>query len=405
MKQKYIKVFILLWMVAILLLFLYSNKLTKEVSYAVENQETQKRNTYTEPNAIFPDVETIIEQNTKEGTSRRQEIVKEEMDLEYITKYQTNPDLPKDTIRVIQEGNVGSMQKIIQKEYIEDELVKEEQIGTVVLKPAIPKMVEIGTGNRKKAQSIKVGDTVYVTSELLSIREKPEETAEKIITLSKNDAVTVIELGDTFYQVAYQNFVGYAQKDCFTLEKEMDQEQEEYSWQGSKTAQELLQNLSKDMPLNQPSGLSIEQFQEILTDSRDTNNVFAENAEYFYYIEQEYHINGVFVAAVAIHESGWGTSALSQRTKNLFGYGAYDRNPGENAYTFDTYAESIDLLARVFSKYYINPKGTSIYGGETAVASHYYGSTVEAVNTDYASDKGWANKVYQIMSNLYHKLS
>lgn len=405
MKQKYIKVFILLWMVAILLLFLYSNKLTKEVSYAVENQEMQKRNTYTEPNAIFPDVETIIEQNTKEGTSRRQEIVKEEMDLEYITKYQTNPDLPKDTIRVIQEGNVGSMQKIIQKEYIEDELVKEEQIGTVVLKPAIPKMVEIGTGNRKKAQSIKVGDTVYVTSELLSIREKPEETAEKIITLSKNDAVTVTELGDTFYQVAYQNFVGYAQKDCFTLEKEMDQEQEEYSGQGSKTAQELLQNLSKDMPLNQPSGLSIEQFQEILTDSRDTNNVFAENAEYFYYIEQEYHINGVFVAAVAIHESGWGTSALSQRTKNLFGYGAYDRNPGENAYTFDTYAESIDLLARVFSKYYINPKGTSIYGGETAVASHYYGSTVEAVNTDYASDKGWANKVYQIMSNLYHKLS
>ena len=392
MKQKYIKVFILLWMVAILLLFLYSNKLTKEVSYAVENHEMQKRNTYTEPNAIFPDVETIIEQNTKEGTSRRQEIVKEEMDLEYITKYQTNPDLPKDTIRVIQEGNVGSMQKIIQKEYIEDELVKEEQIGTVVLKPAIPKMVEIGTGNRKKAQSIKVGDTVYVTSELLSIREKPEETAEK-------------ELGDTFYQVAYQNFVGYAQKDCFTLEKEMDQEQEEYSWQGSKTAQELLQNLSKDMPLNQPSGLSIEQFQEILTDSRDTNNVFAENAEYFYYIEQEYHINGVFVAAVAIHESGWGTSALSQRTKNLFGYGAYDRNPGENAYTFDTYAESIDLLARVFSKYYINPKGTAIYGGETAVASHYYGSTVEAVNTDYASDKGWANKVYQIMSNLYHKLS
>jgi hypothetical protein len=194
MKQKYIKVFILLWMVAILLLFLYSNKLTKEVSYAVENQETQKRNTYTEPNAIFPDVETIIEQNTKEATARRQEIVKEEMDLEYITKYQTNPDLPKDTIRVIQEGNVGSMQKIIQKEYIEDELVKEEQIGTVVLKPAIPKMVEIGTGSRKKAQSIKVGDTVYVTSELLSIREKPEETAEKIITLSKNDAVTVIEI-------------------------------------------------------------------------------------------------------------------------------------------------------------------------------------------------------------------
>ena len=39
--------------------------------------------------------------------------------------------------------------------------------------------------------------------------------------------------------------------------------------------------------------------------------------------------------------------------RQLFGYGASDSNPYNNAKTFSTYAEGIDLLARVFVKYYL----------------------------------------------------
>ena len=128
------------------------------------------------------------------------------------------------------------------------------------------------------------------------------------------------------------------------------------------------------------------------------------NAYVDYYIEQQYNINGIFVAAVGIHESAWGTSNISKNKKNLFGYGAYDSDPSGSAYTFQSYAEGIDLVARVFVKYYLNPAGTPIYGGETATGTYFEGATLTAVNTRYASDKNWANAVYKWMTYLYNKL-
>ncbi len=37
----------------------------------------------------------------------------------------------------------------------------------------------------------------------------------------------------------------------------------------------------------------------------------------FYYIEKQYNINGVFVAAVGIHESAWGTSKIAIEKKKF----------------------------------------------------------------------------------------
>jgi beta-N-acetylglucosaminidase len=158
------------------------------------------------------------------------------------------------------------------------------------------------------------------------------------------------------------------------------------------------------MDLTQPSGLSLEQFKEVLTDSKDTNNVFANNAEYFYYAEQQYGINGIFLAAIGIHESAWGTSKISLNKKNLFGYGAYDSSPSSSAYSFSDYSEGIDMVARVLVKYYLNPAGTSIYNGETASGKYYSGNTISAVNSKYATDTNWKNCVYQYMKYLYNKI-
>lgn len=167
---------------------------------------------------------------------------------------------------------------------------------------------------------------------------------------------------------------------------------------------ETVEDLSFDMPLNKPSGLNLEQFKTALTDSKDKNKVFEENAEYFYYIESQYNINGMFVAAIGIHESAWGTSKIAQNKYNLFGYGAYDSNPYNGAYTFSSYSESIDLLARVLVKYYLNPKGTIIFDGQEASGKYYNGSTFSGVNVKYATDKNWANSVYKHMQYLYNKI-
>ena len=164
-------------------------------------------------------------------------------------------------------------------------------------------------------------------------------------------------------------------------------------------------NLSFDIALNRPSGLSREQFKKALTDSKDVNKIFQDNYEYFYYIEEQYNINGMFVAALGIHESAWGTSKLAKNKYNLFGYGAYDSNPYNGAYSFSSYSESIDLIARVLVKYYINPSGTSIYDGQVASGKYYNGNTISGVNKKYATDKNWGNGVYKHMQYLYEKIS
>ena len=163
-------------------------------------------------------------------------------------------------------------------------------------------------------------------------------------------------------------------------------------------------NLNFNMALNKPSGFTLEQFTKALKDSKDKNKIFEKNAKYFYYIEKQYNINGMFVAAVGIHESAWGTSKIAINKNNLFGYGAYDSNPYNGAYTFDNYAESIDLVSRVFVKYYLNPKNATIYDGQVANGSYYNGNTLSAVNKKYATDKNWANGVYYHMQYLYNKL-
>ncbi len=105
-----------------------------------------------------------------------------------------------------------------------------------------------------------------------------------------------------------------------------------------------------------------------------------------------------------IHESGWGQSTIANQKKNLFGYGAVDSNPYGGAYSFGDYAEGIDLVARVFVQYYLNPKGSSIYDGSLASGKFYSGPNLSAVNAKYASDKNWANAVYQWMEYLYNKI-
>ena len=162
--------------------------------------------------------------------------------------------------------------------------------------------------------------------------------------------------------------------------------------------------LNFNIALNKKSGFTLEQFTKALTDEKDVNKIFQNNSKYFYYVEDEYNINGIFVAAVGIHESAWGTSRISLSKNNLFGYGAYDSNPYNGAYNFEDYAESIDLVSRVFVKYYINPSGTSIYDGQKANGKYYNGNTLSAVNKRYASDKNWANDVYKHMQYLYNKI-
>lgn len=354
-----------------------------------------------EPETIS--INEVLTKNTQ--NILKEELIVEEKDIEYTTTYKNNNTLPKGVIQVLQEGRDGKEQIVIKKVYENDNLISEEEISKKIVKSSINKIVQVGTSNTSSNYKIKVGDTLYITPYNLIVRANPDIQEEKKYTISQNTQVKLKQIQDTWYYISWENKEGWVPSNCLTYINPNENVEKYNSTQTAVAKSKLLSNLSIDMQLNKPSGLTQEQFKKIFEgEEKDSNKIFYNNAEYFYYIEQQYNVNGVFVAAVGVHESNWGKSSISKDKRNLFGYGAADSDPYNKAYNFSSYSEGIDLIARVFAKYYLNPKGTLIYDGQTATGVFYNGPTLAGVNIRYASDKNWHQKVYSWMQYLYNRL-
>ena len=368
-----------------------SNELLKdnEIEWFESNDDTQN------------DIYDIINENVNK--TEKEEIQTETVELEYETEYTNNEELPKGMVKVLQQGEDGKQELIIRKKYNGEELVSDEQIGRKITSPCINKIVEVGTASYYDKHTIKVGETVYSTPYNLAIRENPEKGAEVLIKIGQDSKLKILKKSSNWYYVEYGSYYGWVEKDCVTY---LNPIKNTYNNKNDKyTKAQLLAKLNKNIDYSKPSGFSLEQFKKVLSNnSQDKNKVFENNAEYFYYIEQQYGINGVFVAAIGIHESAWGTSKIARDKKNLFGYGAYDMSAYSSAYSYNGYAAGIDMIARVLVKHYLNPKGTSIYDGEKATGRFYNGKTLTAVNKRYATDKSWSSSVYKWMQYLYKKL-
>lgn len=397
-RTIYVVLTLLLCTFFILVMIFFQNTIFAVADENFVQEEEEKKEICKNDNPI--DLDKVIQENA--GENLQKEMFVEEIDLEYTTKYKNNNELADGVVQVLQEGRVGKKNVVVIKSYENDELVSEEVISESITKAPVERIVEIGTGGKYNMYTISEGDTVYVVSASASVRLAPDEKSEKICTLSKNAQAKVLKIEGDWCFISTIEIKGYIPTNCVTTK---NPNQSQNAEDAQYTKQQLLANLSFDMDLRKPSGFSLEQFKIVLSgDSNDKNNVFESNAEYFYYIEKQYNINGIFVASVGIHESAWGTSTIANNKKNLFGYGAVDSNPYGGAYSFDTYSEGIDLVSRVFVKYYLNPSGTEIYDGSIVDGKFYSGSTLSAVNTRYASDKNWANSVYKWMQYLYNKL-
>lgn len=100
----------------------------------------------------------------------------------------------------------------------------------------------------------------------------------------------------------------------------------------------------------------------------------------FIQAEIDHGVNAFFLLALAIHESGWGTSAIARDKNNLFGFGAFDNSPYKSAIYFSTKGECIDKVAKHLSINYFDPNGKHFSGGYT----------LKHVNKKYASDELWS---------------
>lgn len=388
-EKKKILLGILLISILIIICIIYTIYIN-QISYASNDKLEIKEVKISEAEKV--NIEQIIKENQK---TEKEQIITEEIELEYITQYVNNKNLPQGMMQVIQEGRTGLQQVTIKRTYDENQEMHEEQINSIITKSAVNKIVEVGTSKSKTSYKVVKGSKVYVTSDRANIMKENNIQSDKVTTISKNVEMRVLEVAENWYKISVDGQVGWVKSENVTAVNPNP---------SNNTENNVITKCDFNMELNKPSGLTLEQFRKVLTDSKDKNNIFSENAEYFYYIEQQYNINGIFVAAIGIHESAWGTSKIAKNKNNLFGYGAYDSSPYSSSYDFSTYAEGIDLIARVLVKHYLNPKGTAIYGNEIASGKYYNGNTLTAVNKRYATDKNWANKVYSYMKYLYNKI-
>lgn len=367
-------------------------------SFAVSNIElanTRPLNSF-EANENILNMHNIISENT--GLVETKQLITEIREFDFEIEYKENNLLPLGEEKIMQQGikgkeNVTAVQTYKNDEFVEEEIIEKEKVADSVIQ-----IVEKGTSEYLANKKMHIGDTIYVTENILLLK-KADDTSDFLAEIKESLDVKLLGLEGEFCKVLYDGKEGYIDGSKLTsaaLNPEIA---------AKNRIQKIMLTLSFDMPLNKKSGLTLEDFKKVLSGNvADKNKIFENNAENFYNIEQTYNINGIFLAAVGIHESAWGTSTISLEKKNLFGYGAYDRDPYNSAYDFEEYKEGIELVAKVFTKYYINPKGTDIYEGQKAEADHYNGSNLEGVNKKYSTDQNWCTRVYYYMQYLYEKL-
>lgn len=342
-------------------------------------------------------IQNIISENA--GMDRVKEQVTEERDVEFETEYNNNPSLPKSEEVVKQEGVLGKDSITAVKTYENGNFVEEIILARENLVKPISKVVDVGTSEFLAKHKVHIGDIMYFLDNAI-LKETPDTNSKDIAEVKKSLDVKLLELpSEEWCKVSFDNIEGYIKTSNLTSSYTTPNIVEK------NRIQRILIKVNLDMELNRTSGLTLNDYKKIFTNlPNDKNDIFENNYTAFYNAEKKYNINGIFLASIAIHESGWGTSEIAKDKNNLFGYGSYDATPYESSFEFTDYAEGIETVAKSLVKYYLNPSGTKIYGGETAAAWYYNGPTLKGVNTRYASDENWHAKVYQYMETLYNRL-
>lgn len=326
----------------------------------------------------------------------------EEQEVEYPVTKVDNPLLPKGEEKVKRAGIKGKDKVTVVRTYENNQVVEEVVTQRTTIEPTTEEIVEVGTSEFLANNKVHIGDTMYLIEDV-TLKQMNNEASLDVVSIKKYLDVKLLDLSDDWAKISYEDKDGT--KEGYVKNIKLTSSSVNHDVLEKNRLQKIITELDFNMELNKPSGFTEEDFKKMLTGNpQDKNSVFTNNATFFYQMEQKYNLNGVFLAAMGIHESQWGTSRIAMDKKNLFGYGAYDSDAYTYSFEFEDYTEGIELVAKVLVKHYLNTTGTPVYDGELATGKYYNGSNVSGVNVRYATDTNWANAVYTIMENLYKKL-
>ncbi len=374
----------ILWLFALVIIASLSIAFFKNDIFATNDYKNEnKQISEIEPNENTVDIIQLMVSNNYSN----KKLVNEERDIEFITEKINDNQIPKGEEKIEQKGVLGKKQVKALQQYENDKFISEDIIESVTVKEPVKEIIHVGTSEFLAKLKVHIGEEMFLM-EKTDLKKEANDSSESITTINRYLNFEVLEVSENWTKVKYKENEGYLPNEKLTSESITPKIKEK-----NRIAR-IKDSLKKDMDLTEPTGLTLSDYKTMLGYNKsDKNSIFADNVEYFYNAEQKYGVNGIFIAAVGIHESGWGTSYLAKEKKNLFGYKAYDRDPINSAQDFESYEDAINTVAQALSKNYLTPSG-----------SFYYGKTMEAVNTKYASDSGWHEKVYSYMEYLYDKL-
>ena len=392
---KVIIKFSIMWFFIAIVIIMLIISFFKNRIFATNNTEDKEETIVAfEENQKSVDVVQVMLENTNSD----KKMVNEQREVEFETEYEENPNLPRDEEQVKQEGKNGKIQVTALQEYKNDQMVSEDIIDSKTLEDVVKKIVYKGTSDFLKKYNVHIDDQMYLL-EAEDLKEEAKDEANTVCNVPRYLNVKIKEAGEDWIKVSYKDKEGYVKTTNITSEAVSPLIKEK------NRVAELKNNLNIDMDLSVPSGLTLSDFKTVLSNNlSDKNKIFEQNAENFYKAEQKYKVNGIFLASIGIHESAWGTSKIANDKNNLFGFTAYDSDPYNSATSFDNYESAINKVAETLSTKYLRTSGTKISEDLVATGTYFNGTTAKSVNVRYASDEGWADKVFTYMQYLYGKL-
>ena len=162
----------------------------------------------------------------------------------------------------------------------------------------------------------------------------------------------------------------------------------EVSWEEPvyKTIDEV--TISRDMDLTVSTGLSKDDFKELIGNVKaDTSKFFYNNAETIYDLCEKYELNEIFFCGLISAESGWNIASNHRNTNNFISLMVNGK-----LLRYDSVEEGLEVAAKSLHNNYLTPGGR-----------FYYGKTLSGVKTRFCpASSTWVDLVYGRMKQIVH---
>ena len=149
-------------------------------------------------------------------------------------------------------------------------------------------------------------------------------------------------------------------------------------------------NYFQFLDMNQSTGYTAEELnglvnETLLNKGKDPGSKLWDTGRLFVKYQDTYGVNALLSVSVAINESGWGMSNISQTKNNLFGLNAQDSNVGNASSYYSVESCIIDFMKNWMAGGYLNDSSWKNFG-------EYLGNKGGGINVKYASDPYWGEK-------------